>query len=64
MSAVTTWEVHLCAGCIKDLEEHYPYKVPREQLKIVEVPLAQCDNNNLDDYNERLEARNNERKDL
>lgn len=54
------YEVHLCKGCIKDLEEHYPYLVPREHLKIVEVSVAECDNTNLDDYNERLQKRNYE----
>lgn len=54
------YKVHLCAGCIKDLDEYYPYLVPREELDITEVPLEQCDNYNLDDYNERLAKRNKE----
>lgn len=54
------YKVCLCAGCIKDLDEYYPYLVPREELEITEVPLEECDNYgpNLIDYNERLEARN------
>ena len=58
------YEVHLCAGCIKQLDEFYPYKTPRSELKIVEVPIAMCDNTLLDNYDERLEARNNGRKDV
>lgn len=54
------YEVHLCKGCIADLDEHYPYLVPRNQLHIVEVPVDDCDNSNLDDYNERLKERNPE----
>lgn len=54
------YEVHLCKGCIKDLDEYYPYLVPREDLEIVEVSVEECDNTNLDDYNERLTERNKE----
>ena len=52
------YEVHLCRGCIRDLEEHYPYLIPREQLRIVEVTLEECDNSNLDKYDQRLRQRN------
>lgn len=52
------YEVHLCKGCIKDLEDYFPYLIPREQLHIVEVPVDECDNSNLDNYNERLRKRN------
>ena len=52
--------VHLCEGCIKDLVEYYPYIVPRELLRIVEVPVEECDNSRLDDYNERMHQRNPE----
>lgn len=52
------YEVHLCTGCIKMLDEDYPYLMPREQLNIVEVPIAQCDNLDLDNYNEKLRKRN------
>lgn len=52
------YEVRLCRGCIKDLTEHYPYLVPRDQLRVVEVPEEECDNANLDGYNERLRQRN------
>ena len=55
-----TYEVHLCIGCIRDLEEHYPYLIPREQLHIVEVAEEDCDNSHLDDYNERLRRRNSD----
>ena len=40
------------------LDEDYPYLMPREQLNIVEVPIAQCDNLDLDNYNEKLRKRN------
>ena len=52
------WKVRLCANCIKDLDDYYPYVVPRDQLDITEVPEAECDNSNLECYNERLSARN------
>ena len=54
------YKVHLCPGCIKDLDEYYPYLMPREQLEITEVSVEDCDNSNLDDYNERLSKRNPE----
>jgi hypothetical protein len=55
-----SWKVCLCARCIEELDEYYPYLVPREELEITEVPLEECDNYgpNLNKYNERLEARN------
>lgn len=52
------YEVHLCKHCIEQLEEDYYFSMPREQLKIVEVPVAECDNEDLDNYDERLKARN------
>ncbi len=52
------YEVHLCKGCIKDLAEYYPYIVPRESLRIVEVSVEECDDSRLDDYNERMHQRN------
>ena len=52
------YKVHLCAGCIRMLDEDYMYTMPREQLNIVEVPIAQCDNLDLDNYNEKLTKRN------
>lgn len=54
------YKVHLCPGCIKDLDEYYPYTMPRDQLEIIEVSVEDCDNNNLDNYNERLTKRNPE----
>ncbi len=33
--------VHLCKGCIEDLKEYNPYIVP---IKVVEVPIEECDN--------------------
>lgn len=54
------YKVHLCTNCIKDLDEYYPYLMPREQLEITEVSFEDCDNNNIDDYNERLAKRNPE----
>ena len=54
------YKVHLCANCIKNLEEYYPYLMPIEHLEITEVSSEECDNNNLDTYNERLAARNPE----
>ena len=45
-----SYEVHLCRGCIQDLEDYYPYTISREQLHIVEVTLEECDNFHLDDY--------------
>ncbi len=58
VAADLMYEVHLCSGCIKDLDEHYPYLVPRDWLRIVEVPVADCDNSNLENYDERLHQRN------
>ncbi len=52
------WKVHLCKECIKDLDEYYPYNVPREELVITEVSRDECDNTNLEHYNERLQERN------
>ena len=52
------WEVHLCPACIQDLENYYPYIVPRKRLAIVPVSMPECDNHHLDDYNERLTTRN------
>ena len=52
------YEVHLCKSCIEQLEEDYYFSVPREQLNIVEVPVADCDNEDLDNYNAKLNARN------
>lgn len=40
------------------LDEEYPYLMPREQLEIIEVPIAKCDNLDLDNYNEKLRKRN------
>ena len=54
------YEVHLCRGCIRDLEDYYPYNMPREQLRIVGVAEEDCDNSHLDDYNERLRRRNSD----
>lgn len=54
----TKYEVHLCPECITNLTEHFPYTIPREDLKIVEVSTAECDNNNLDHYSEVLSKRN------
>ena len=54
------YEVHLCAGCIRMLDEDYPYIMPREHLNIVEVPIAFCDNMDLDNYEEKLRKRNPE----
>lgn len=54
------YEVRLCKGCIADLDEYYPYLVPREQLHIIEVPVGECDNSNINDYNVRLKERNRE----
>ena len=48
------YEVHLCARCIRMLDEDYPYVMPREQLNIIEVPIDQCDNLDLYNYNEQL----------
>lgn len=55
---MTKWKVHLCAYCIKDLKDYYPYTMPREELDITLVPQYECDNELLDGYNERLSARN------
>ena len=52
------WKVHLCHDCIQDLEEYYPYLCPKEDLEITEVSREDCDNYNLDDYNDRLTNRN------
>lgn len=52
------YEVHLCRECIKALKEFYPYKVPYEQLKIIEVPVNECDNYDIDNYDKKLLARN------
>lgn len=52
------YEVHLCKECIQELKNHYPYLVPRDQLRIVEVSTAECDNSNLDTYNGKLRQRN------
>lgn len=52
------YKVHLCIGCIRMLDEEYPYLMPREQLEITEVPIAQCDNMDLDNYNKKLRKRN------
>lgn len=54
----TKYEVHLCLGCINNLAEHFPYTIPRDDLKIVMVPITECDNNNLDNYSEVLSKRN------
>ena len=40
------------------LDEEYPYLMPREQLEIIEVPIAKCDNLDLDNYAEKLRKRN------
>ena len=55
---MTKWKVCLCANCIKDLDDYYPYVVPRSQLDITEVPEKECDNKNLEGYNSRLTQRN------
>lgn len=52
------YEVHLCKGCIALMDEHYPYTVPREHLKIITVPIAECDNTDLENYNKKLSERN------
>ena len=52
------WKVHLCAYCIEDLKDYYPYTMPREELDITLVPQYECDKELLGDYNERLSARN------
>lgn len=52
------WKVHLCANCIKDLKGYYPYTMPQDDLDITLVSEDQCDNVHLDNYNERLSARN------
>lgn len=44
--------VHLCAGCIADLEKYYPYTVPRERLRIIKVPVTDCANANHSEYTE------------
>ena len=52
------YKVHLCSRCIEELDDYYPYLIPIEQLEIIEVSSEECDNNNLDTYNERLATRN------
>lgn len=52
------YKVHLCKGCIEMLDEHYPYTVPREALQITEVPIEECDNSDLENYNQKLTERN------
>lgn len=54
------YKVHLCTGCIKELDNDYPYIMVREQLEIIKVPIVLCDNfhANLVAYNERLTRRN------
>ena len=52
------YEVHLCEGCIALMDEHYPYIVPREHLKVITVPIAECDNTDLENYNKKLNERN------
>ncbi len=55
---MSKWKVRLCANCIKDLDDYYPYVVPRDQLDVTEVPESECDNKLLGGYNERLSTRN------
>lgn len=55
------YKVHLCPGCIKDLDAHYPYVMPREMLDIKEVSIAECDNTLLatsDEYDQHMLRRN------
>lgn len=52
------YKVHLCKGCIEMLDEYYPYTVPRETLQITEVPIEECDNKDLANYNQKLIERN------
>jgi len=54
------YKICLCQGCIDDLNEYYPYLVPQKDLEIIEVSIEDCDNNNLDNYNDRLSERNPE----
>ena len=61
------YKLHLCPGCIKDLDEYYPYVMPREMLDIKEVSIADCDNtcmsnSNSDEYTKRMMRRNPEWK--
>lgn len=61
------YKLHLCPGCIKDLDNYYPYKMPREMLDITEVSIAECDNTCLagsptSEYEQRLMRRNPEWK--
>lgn len=59
MDAPTTkYKLCLCRACIADLDSYYPYIILRSQLEITEVSDEDCDNTNLDDYNERLRRRN------
>lgn len=57
-----TMEVHLCEGCIDMLKEHNPYTCP---IKIVKVPIKQCDNYTVNgefvnlEYQKNLGLKNN-----
>lgn len=54
------YKVRLCRCCIELLDEEFSYTIPRDQLEIEEVPPAECDNEDLDNYNEKLRSRNPE----
>ena len=61
------YRLHLCPGCIKDLDEYYTYVMPREMLDIKEVSVAECDNTLLfsgtvNEYAQRMLRRNPEWK--
>ena len=60
------YKVHLCKGCIKELEEYYPYKIWRHEMEVIAVSDEGCDNHgaNLENCNSILTERNKDYRSL
>ena len=55
------YKVHLCEGCIEQLEQEWVYTMPKDQVEIVPVAtIEECDNYDLDGYEAKLRERNPE----
>ena len=53
------YKVHLCDGCMKELENEWVYILPKSDVEIIRVAtVEECDNYDLDNYIEKLSARN------
>ena len=53
------YEVHFCKECMRDvIDEEILFDLPMTDISFIIVPQEDCDNGDMDTYNERLYERN------